>query len=114
MAAITIRITDNSSLTLSEMRAAVQRGLTACGLHLEGEAAEELENPPRRVDTGRLKGSISSAVDGDTLYVGTNVEYAGYVHNGTRRMAPNSFLKNAFVHNVDQIKDYLESELKGR
>lgn len=115
MGSITIKITDNSAMTIQEMKVSAYIGLFGLGLHLEGEAREELENDPRRVDTGRLKGSISSEVDQSTLtlYVGTNTEYAGYVHDGTHRMAPNRFLKNAFVHNEDQIGPYIENALKG-
>jgi len=50
----------------------------------------------KAVRTGRLKGSITMAMaleDGaPTAFVGTNVEYAGYVHNGTRRMRKRPFL----------------------
>lgn len=115
MARFTIKVTDNSGKTIEEMKAAMAKGLTAAGFHLQGEAADELENPPRRVDTGRLKGSIEQQVDAETLTltVGTNVEYGGWVHDGTFRMAPNRFLSNAFERNMDQVKEYLESAGKG-
>jgi HK97 gp10 family phage protein len=48
------------------------------------------------VDTGRLRSSITwrieSEHDGVVGIVGTNVEYAIYVHQGTRRMAGRPFL----------------------
>lgn len=115
MASMTIKIKDNSAMTIQEMKVSAYMGLFAVGLHLEGEAREELLNDPKRWDTGRLAGSIESEVDGGDLklFVGTNVEYAGYVHDGTHRMAPNRFLRNAFEHNEDQIKSYLEDALKG-
>ena len=93
---------------------AIERALTAAGLFLASEAADELENDPRRVDTGRLKGSITSVYEPTehSVYVGTNVEYAVYVHEGTRRMAANRFLKNAFDRNEDQVRAYIEEELK--
>ncbi len=37
------------------------------------------------------------------MYVGTNVEYAPYVHYGTRRMKANPFIKNAFDKNKEQL-----------
>lgn len=107
-------ITDNSGIFKAAKDEAVARALEAAGLHLEGEAADELENEPRRVDTGRLKGSITHAVQDRTLYVGTNVEYCPYVHEGTSRMAPNRFLKNAFERNMEQVETYIEDELKGK
>ena len=44
--------------------------LEAVGLQAEGYA--KLACP---VDTGRLRNSISHAVQGDTVYIGSNVEY---------------------------------------
>lgn len=53
------------------------------------------------VDTGRLRGSIAMEVgiEGDevTVRVGTNVEYARYVHDGTRYIEPNPFLADALL-----------------
>ena len=104
---------DNVQEVLETKRDAVERILEAVGLHLEGEAKDELENDPRRVDTGRLKNSITHAVDMSqpAVYIGTNVEYAPYVHFGTKRMAKNEFIKNAFVRNEDQIRQYIEDGL---
>lgn len=105
---------DNTKEVLAAKREAVERILEAVGLHLEGEAKDELENDPRRVDTSRLKNSITHVVDMSepAVYVGTNVEYAPYVHFGTRRMEKNEFIKNAFVRNEDQIRRYVENGLK--
>lgn len=50
------------------------------------------------VDTGRLRSSIAWEFrhDGDVyVVVGTNVEYAIYVHEGTRYMAGTPFLTTA-------------------
>lgn len=129
-----IRIDDNSKEFIKAKDLAVEKALNALGVHLEGEAKEELENSPRRVDTGRLKGSITYATETEhstgespswpadylkhgtpeqgTVYVGTNVEYAPYIHEGSDRLKPNRFLKNAFTRNREQIKQYLEAELK--
>ena len=77
-------MTGKPQQVLQAKQAAVEAALEAIGLHLEGEAKDELENAPRRVDTGRLKNSISHAVNiaEPAVYVGTNVEYAPYVHFG--------------------------------
>lgn len=112
MADIKVDIKDNSEEVLEKLHEIAPRFLTEAGIHLQGEASEALEMAPRRVDTGRLKGSISYEVQGETCYVGTNVEYAGYVHDGTSRMAPNRFLKNAFTANEQQIRDMLEQMLR--
>ena len=95
---------------------------------------------PERIDTGLLRNSIAYALsgkpasistytsdnktksgsysgvapdDGDkAVFIGTNVEYGIYVHEGTVRMSPNRFLKNAVERNTDQIKEYIEDALK--
>lgn len=136
------QITDNSGVFKAAKEEAVRRAMEAIGLHLEGEAKDELENDPRRVDTGLLRNSITHALDGErpaissyhadygdgsgsydgtapketgggAVYVGTNVEYAIYVHFGTRKMEANAFLKNAFERNMDQVREYIIRELKG-
>lgn len=147
-----ITFTDHTDDVLNLMYDRVKKGLYAVGMHLEGEAKEELENTPRRIDTGLLRNSITFALSGEApqiksyhgdnpsrhnqveavpigrysgaapndpkdaqaVYIGTNVEYAPYVHEGVQQhMEPNRFLKNAVERNKDQIKKYLEQALKG-
>ena len=103
---------DNTALVKAEKNNAVARAMESVGTHLEGEAADELENSPRRVDTGRLKGSIDHRAEERSVSVGTNVEYAIYVHYGTYKMEANPFLKNAFERNMDQIRQYILNELQ--
>ena len=93
---------------------AVLKAATIIAHYCADDCADELENAPRRVDTGRLKNSIKGEVEGnDTVVVGTNVEYAIYVHEGTRKMLPNRFLRNGIVNNKDEYKEVLEKCLKG-
>ena len=56
----------------------VNKALTESCLLVESDAKQLVP-----VDTGRLKSSIQSKVEGDTGTVGTNVEYAPYVEFGT-------------------------------
>lgn len=61
----------------------VSGGKLQNALALAGEVvrADAVDNCP--VDTGRLKNSITSTVEGDSAVIGTNVEYAQYVEFGT-------------------------------
>ena len=106
-------IEDHSSEYLNDVDAALDQALEAVGIHIEGEAKEELENTPRRIDTGNLRNSITHEVvpEEQAVYVGTNVEYALYVHEGTSRMEANRYLKNAVERNKDQIKKYIEDAM---
>lgn len=46
------------------------------------------------------------------VYIGTNVEYAVDVHEGTIKMTPNRFLKNAVTKNEEQIRNYIRKNIK--
>ena len=105
---------DNSDIFLNEFDKKAESVLTEIGIHLTTESQDELENAPRRIDTGNLRNSISNRYVGDekAVYIGTNVEYGVYVHEGTVNMSPNKFLRNAVERNLDQIQDLIKTELK--
>lgn len=46
------------------------------------------------------------------VYIGTNVEYAIYVHDGTAHMAPNRFLKNAISNNRGKLLEIMKTTLQ--
>lgn len=69
--------------------------------------------------TGKMpdSGSYGGTAPADTgktrsVYVGTNVEYAIYVHEGTSRMAPNHFLKNAISKNRGELSEIMKTILQ--
>lgn len=140
---------DNSKQVLDELQRKTIKALEGIGGFIEGEAKEELNATPMRIDTGLLWNSITHAISGEApkissykgnnpskyggtsipsgrytgtaptdpgdkpaVYIGTNVNYAVYVHEGTSRMAPNRFLKNAIEVNKDQIQNRMKEELK--
>ena len=107
-------------------------------MEAEGDAAIEIENDPRHVDTGHLRSTITHMVEGDDVYIGTNVEYAKYVHEGTGKYAvdgggrqdpwfyqgsdgkwhlthgikPNRFLRNAIEKNTDKYKQIMDDHMR--
>ena len=113
---VSIEFKSNAKEVKTAKDAAVERFLNECGLHLSGEASRELENNPRRIDTGNLRNSISYdvALSEKAVYIGTNVEYGIYVHEGTRYMAANRFLKNACKRNEKQIQEKAKAALSDR
>lgn len=124
MPEIDIRMTDNSREIEREFESAVERALTQIGLRAERFAKEELSKPKPHadgtnrpnVDTGNLRNSISSKVQmrgENSVYIGTNVEYAPYVELGTSRMAKFPFIKPAASEHSDVYRRILEDELKG-
>ena len=49
-------------------------------------------------DSGNLFGSITyDTPSNDEVHVGTNVEYAPYVHDGTYKMTARPFVKSAIA-----------------
>lgn len=75
---------DHSGEVLNARHDAVVRTLERCGTEGEGYAKDLA---PTR--TGNLKNSITHKVDNgeNTVYIGTNVEYALYVELGTGKYA---------------------------
>lgn len=72
------------------------------GVKISNAAKLRLGRAPRRIDTGRLRASVKvtpfTTLQGTgAVRVGTNVEYAIYVHEGTRYMQPNRFITDAVV-----------------
>ena len=116
-----VNFNDNSERVKMALDGAVRRALETIAIAGAAHADDEMNKPfPHAdgtsrpyIDTGRLVGSINSMVQGKTAYIGTNVEYAIWIHEGTKRIKhPNRFLKNAVVNNVDEYKSIIEDELK--
>ena len=103
-------IQDNTQTVLAEMPKAIARALETIGLVAEGHAQGLCP-----VDTGRLRNSITHAIDGDeqAVYIGTNVEYAPYVELGTSKQDAQPFLTPAAQNHSDEYREILEKELGG-
>ena len=69
-----IKYTSNVNDILSALEKGIKNGLEAIGL-----TAETYAKKATPVYTGRLRNSISHAVDGEAAYIGSNVEYAAFV-----------------------------------
>lgn len=83
MAQVTsVSLTDRSEEVIKAMKDQVNDWLDLIG---EDAASTAADKAP--VDTGRLKNSISHAVDESepAVYIGTNVEYAPYQEFGTSK-----------------------------
>ena len=98
---------DNTEKVLSAMEKAIERGLEAIGLTAEGHAKKETP-----VDTGRLRNSISHAVEDRAAYIGTNVEYAPPVELGARGRDGKHMLQRAATEHTDEYKRLMEDSMK--
>ena len=112
-------ITDNTDIAKEELARRIPAIMEALGLEAEGNAITEVNKlvydtpeSPSYIRTGRLKNSISHAVDDNDVYIGTNLEYASYVELGTSRMAPRPFLRNGIANYTNDYKRIIEDGLK--
>jgi HK97 gp10 family phage protein len=111
-----------------------EKGMVKCGLRIESEAKQLC-----RVDTGRLRASITTAwtgyggdrarmtspvpetqqndpvsvpTDKDfTVQIGTNVNYASHIEHGTVKMEARPFLFPAYEMNIRKLKDFIKGEI---
>lgn len=64
-------------------------------------------------DTGNLHGSIAyDEPSKNSIHVGTNVEYAGYVHDGTYKMQERPFIRSALAGAQTALEQVAEQALR--
>jgi HK97 gp10 family phage protein len=129
------KFTSNREEIEKEAEKAIQRALEAIGLQAEGYAKMNCT-----VDTGLLRNSITHAVSGESfshdyksnngeksgqvsgtightednsVFIGSNVEYAPFVEMGTSKMKAQPFLKPAITEHTNEYKQIAEHYLKG-
>lgn len=107
---VIVKCESHTDEIIAALGEAVGRAAKAIGLQAESYAKEN----ETRVDTGRLRNSITNYVESEKdIYIGTNVEYAPYHELGTSTGIPAlHFLKNAAEGHTDEYKGILESSLK--
>lgn len=130
---IDIQITDNSGEILRALEEKKKAALEGVGIQAEGFAKRSTP-----VDTGRLRNSITHAVRGDDVYIGSNLQYAPFVELGTgiyasdgkgrkspwgyydrngkyhvtRGMKPHHMLKKAASEHTEEYKRIIEAIMK--
>ena len=127
---------------MADLELKKEKALVMVGMDCEGDAKIEIESAPRRVDTGRLRNSItwatlkensepdstednkdassddgvkSSQAEENSVIIGTNVEYAAKIHEGDAEVGldPNRFLRNAVERNMEKYRRIIDETLKG-
>ena len=99
---VDVDISDFTEEISEGIKAAIQRALVRIGLECESYAKDLCH-----VITGRLRNSITNYVEGNAVYVGSNVEYAQYEEEGTSRRPPHPYLRPAVTHNMDKWKQII-------
>ena len=100
---------NNAKLIEDAMNKAVASALEEIGL-----AAERFAKRACPVDTGRLRNSITHVLnmDEEAAYIGTNVEYATYVENGTSRRRGVYFLRGAAQDHGSYYRGIMKKHLE--
>lgn len=100
---------NNVAQVAAALNSAIAKALTMIGQQAEGYA--KMMCP---VDTSRLKNSITNQIDmqDNSVYIGTNVEYAPYVELGTIRQDPHPYLKPAASEHGDEYRSILKGCLE--
>lgn len=104
---VDLDMTDFTQEISDGIKAAIHRALVRIGLECESYAKDLCH-----VITGRLRNSISNYVEGDAVYIGTNVEYAPFEEEGTSKRPAHPFLRPAAESHLDEWKRIVEDELE--
>lgn len=135
MAAISITVKDTTPELLQKLEKAVGRFVRKGAVYIEGELKASMAEPKtgrsyRRgkdgvhiasapgespaVDSGNLTGSIQTLIK-STLEakIGTPVEYALYLEEGTSRMAQRPLWERTAKESLPTLEKMLEAEVSG-
>lgn len=134
-----VEINFHTDELLKDLEQKEEKALVTVGMEAEGNAKIEIESSPRRVDTGRLRNSItwatlrqhsqveptdgnkdadsgdgldSSQAEERAVVIGTNVEYAAEIHEGRPGLDPNRFLRNAVEKNMETYRKIIDETMK--
>ena len=106
-----IKFTSNVNDILSDLEKGKRNALTAIGSSAETHTKDNI-TADDLIDTGRLRNSISHSVDGESAYIGTNVEYAPYLELGTKKITAHHYLKRAVTEHKDEYKNLTVQAIK--
>lgn len=90
----------NFSVVLDKINGNMEGTLKEIGKTITGES--QSRSP---VDTGRLRRETSYETRDGEVLIGTNVEYAENVHNGTSKQRAQPYIQDAVMSNMDVIRD---------
>ena len=98
---------------VEQIQAAMDKAI-AKALVMIGQQAEDNAKEICPTRTGRLKNSITNAIDteANAVYIGTNVEYGPHVELGTSRSDPHPYLKPAAADHADEYRAILKGCLE--
>lgn len=103
--------TDLTDEVLVAKNNAVEKALAVIAIKGENYAKQSLTESGA-VDTGNLRSSVTGEWDGNSVQVGTNVEYAPYVELGTYKMDARPFIKPSIADHIDEYQEIFKKILE--
>jgi HK97 gp10 family phage protein len=100
---MSVKFQDNSAEILKAYEQARERSLEIIGLTAEKYAKQIVP-----VDTGRLRNSITHAVEGKDVFVGSATSYAAHVEYGTIKQKAQPFLRPAATDHTSTYKQIIQ------
>lgn len=106
---VNVKVVSHIDEVLAEFKRMKAVALEAVADQAEGNVSLMVQRMGA-IDTGNLWGSIDHTTDEDSAYVGTDVEYAIYVHEGTKNYPhPRRFLEQGITQFVDEYREIVEN-----
>ena len=97
-------------------KTAIDRALSQAVLFLEGEVKQSLSGnraEHKRVDTGRLRGSVKGVVPKRGVgVVATNVKYGKFIEYGTSKLKAGRHFRNSIARNRQKVIEYIRKAVK--
>lgn len=112
---MSVEFRDNSAAVLAAMEAAKKKALTAIGqaaVEVVTDYMQSRYGAPIR-QTGDLMRDVNARPSQmpDAVDIGNSLEYAPWVHNGTRKMAARPYLRDAIMDNADIWREIAEEHI---
>ena len=115
MADMSFTIKDNSAQVLAKMNSNIRSALIAIGSTVVEIASDYIMTKYYRpaYQTGDLLRSLTFNVDmaNKRVIIGSNLNYAPWVHNGTASMEARPFLRDAIMENMQVWKEVVAEHL---
>ena len=108
---------DHRAEVLKQLNENKSRVLYAMGIKSVGLINQQMKGGYGRPiqETGDLMRDVNFQVERskpDTVDVGNSLEYASFVHEGTRKMQARPYIRDAIHGGIDQIQAVAEQEMK--
>lgn len=92
----------------------IQRGTRNGSFYRRRSIIHQASSPGEypKTDTGRLVSSINVEVNNNAAFVGSNLQYAAYLEQGTIYMEPRPWLYRSYRENIDKIEGLYNAAIR--